>query len=99
MQHKIHFYFLSFFSVQPLRQCFALPPPLVGEALAVLAKFPVSPEAPLLGEPASGSETERLYKDESFGENYHLIVRGTAFWEGAPPERENTNERNDPDSE
>jgi hypothetical protein len=43
--------------------------------------------------------TERLYKDESFGENYHLIVRGTAFWEGAPPERENTNERNDPDSE
>ena len=86
-------------SVQPLRQCFALPPPLVGEALAVLAKFPVSPEAPLLGELASGSETERLYKDESFGENYHLIVRGTAFWEGAPPERENTNERNDPDSE
>ena len=32
--------------------------------MAVLAKFPVSPEAPLLGELASGSETERLYEGE-----------------------------------
>ena len=50
---------LSF--VQPLRQCFALPPLLVGEALAVLAKSPVSPEALLPGELSSGCETERLY--------------------------------------
>ena len=29
--------------------------------MAILAKFPVSPEAPLLGELSSASETERLY--------------------------------------
>ena len=40
---------------------FALPPLLVGEALAVLATLPVSPEAPLPGELSSGCETERLY--------------------------------------
>ena len=38
-----------------------MPPPLVGEALAVLAKSMVSPEAPLPGELSSVSETERLY--------------------------------------
>ena len=38
----------------------ALPPPLVGEALAVPAKGTVSPEAPLLGE-LSAKQTERLY--------------------------------------
>ena len=38
----------------------ALPPLLVGEALAVLAKLAVSPEALLLGELSSGCETERL---------------------------------------
>ena len=32
----------------------ALPPPLVGEALAVPAKGTVSPEAPLLGELSNG---------------------------------------------
>ena len=30
--------------------------------MAVFAKSPVSPEAPLLGELSSGSETERLYE-------------------------------------
>ena len=38
-----------------------MPPSLVGEALAVLAKSMVSPEAPLPGELSSVSETERLY--------------------------------------
>ena len=38
-----------------------MPPPLVGEALAVLAKSMVSPRAPLPGELSSVSETERLY--------------------------------------
>ena len=50
---------LSF--VQPLRHAYGVPPPLVGEALAVPAKWTVSPEAPLLGELSSVSETERLY--------------------------------------
>ena len=38
-----------------------MPPLLVGEALAVPAKFPVSPGALLPGELLSASETERLY--------------------------------------
>ena len=38
-----------------------MPPLLVGEALAVPAASPVSPEAPLPGELSSASETERLY--------------------------------------
>ena len=44
----------------------ALPPLLVGEALAFPAEFSVSPEAPLLGELSSVSETERLYRAERF---------------------------------
>ena len=51
----------KFSLIQPLRQCFALPPLLVGEALAVPATCSVSPEAPLPGELSSASETERLY--------------------------------------
>ena len=43
----------------------AMPPLPKGEALAFYAKFPVSPEAPLPGELASVSSTERLYKDEA----------------------------------
>ena len=49
--------------VQPLRQCFALPPLLVGEALAVLAKSPVSPEAPLPGELLSEAKLRGCTKE------------------------------------
>ena len=45
----------------PLRHPFGMPPPLVGEALAVRCAFSFSPEALLLGELSSVSETERLY--------------------------------------
>ena len=50
-------------SIQPLRHCFAMPPPLVGEALAVPAEFPVSPESPLLGKTLSGRrEMSRIWQ-------------------------------------
>ena len=45
---------------KPLRHRCAMPPPLIGEALAVPAKDTVSPEALRSGELSSECETERL---------------------------------------
>ena len=45
---------------KPLRQCFALPPPLPRGGLGIPQSFASSPEAPLLGELAGASPTERL---------------------------------------
>ena len=49
------------FEAEPLRQCFALPPPLPRGGLGIPQSFASSPEAPLLGELAGASPTERLY--------------------------------------
>ena len=48
------------FEAEPLRQCFALPPPLTRGGLGIPQSFASSPEAPLLGELAGASPTERL---------------------------------------
>ena len=48
------------FKAEPLRQCFALPPPLPRGGLGIPQSFASSPEAPLLGELAGASPTERL---------------------------------------
>ena len=45
---------------KPLRQCFALPPPLPRGGLGIPQGFISSPEAPLLGELSGASPTERL---------------------------------------
>ena len=45
---------------QPLRHCFAMPPPLPRGGLGIPQSFASSPEAPLLGELAGASPTERL---------------------------------------
>ena len=46
---------------QPLRHCFAMPPPLPRGGLGIAENFSSSPEAPLLGE-LSAKQTERLYE-------------------------------------
>ena len=61
----VRFFFSNAVLIQPLRQCYALPPLLVGEALAVHNACLVSPEALLPGELSSVSETERLYEGSS----------------------------------
>ena len=48
------------FEAEPLRQCFALPPLLTRGGLGIPQSFASSPEAPLLGELAGASPTERL---------------------------------------
>ena len=45
---------------EPLRPCRALPPPLPRGGLGIPQSFASSPEAPLLGELAGASPTERL---------------------------------------
>ena len=50
--------------VQPLRHAWGVPPLLVGEALAVPAKWTVSPEAPLLGELSNGVRLRGCTKTE-----------------------------------
>jgi hypothetical protein len=45
---------------EPLRHCFAMPPPLPRGGLGIPQSFASSPEAPLLGELAGASPTERL---------------------------------------
>ena len=50
--------------IKPLRHGFAVPPPLSRGGFG-MAESPISsPEAPLLGELSSDSETERLYGGE-----------------------------------
>ena len=48
------------FKAEPLRHCFAMPPPLPRGGLGIPQSFASSPEAPLLGELAGASPTERL---------------------------------------
>ena len=48
---------------QPLRHCFAMPPPLPRGGFGIAENFSSSPEAPLLGE-LSAKQTERLYEGE-----------------------------------
>ena len=49
------------FEAEPLRQCFALPPPLTRGGLGIPQSFASTPESPLLWEPLVGaSPTERL---------------------------------------
>ena len=50
---------------QPLRHCFAMPPPLPRGGFGIAENFSSSPEAPLLGE-LSAKQTERLYEDGAF---------------------------------
>ena len=47
---------------KPLRHCFAMPPPLSRGGLGIAGNFISSPEAPLQGELAGASPTERLYE-------------------------------------
>ena len=52
--------------IKPLRHGFAVPPPLSRGGFG-MAESPISsPEAPLLGELSSDSETERLYFAAAF---------------------------------
>ena len=51
----------------------ALPPLLVGEALAILAKFSVLPEAPLLGELSNEVRLRGCTKD-SFRMRVHISI-------------------------
>ena len=49
---------------QPLRHACGVPPPLPRGGLGIPESFASSPEAPLLGELAGASPTERLYEGE-----------------------------------
>ena len=83
---------------QPLRHCFAMPPPLPRGGIGIAENFSSSPEAPLLGE-LSAKQTERLYEGRPDREPLldstspsrltpcHLPYRGEALWQSPQSER------------
>ena len=79
------------FEAEPLRQCFALPPPLTRGGLGIPQSFASSPEAPLLGELAGASPTERLDGRRTARRSISLPVievinfHSTLFYHTFPP--------------